>query len=1158
MAPETVALEEGAAKAGASRETRATENETPEEPAEVSQVQEEDILDWNRLAARGATLDERWCAYLASPSYQEPPTADSPRRNLDSWARACAEGDQEAFDRRLSWDGWTKERLELCLAEETPFEAQEIPKSHWRGSLKAVFDRRLEVAEELATEGNVAEDRYFPRGRALPFLEILVPYLREARRQLETLTDSAPDCLAPAALQALEIRLLHDLVSLAVESLYERFGLFRQVLLRSQKSPRAATQGAPNREIYLAFVDGFLRQGWGDFFQRHATLARQLGRVMNTWVETTAELWSRLQGDGEELVKFFGPQGDPGSAAPRVEAIGTGLSDRHHGGRQVLSLRLEGGIRIIYKPRSMVLEGAYNGLLRWLQEAGLEPAPRPLKVLVREGYGWVETVDPVPLANREEARAYYRRAGALICLAYALRGDDLHGGNLVAAAQGPVVVDGETFFQPSRQSAHGDVWDGSALRNQLLTNSQRGADGGAFDHGGLQPGDGFMTESERPFWKETNTDSMSFELRDVTANRGANEAWMGEAPTRPEEYPEEILDGFSKTYGFLLQNRSRVLAPGGPLKAFQGGSTRILFRPSQIYGVLLARLAKPRYQRQAWTADFLIDSLNRAFLGSLERPTLWPLVARERQDLQGRDVPHFSLPSDSVDIPCRRGNGLELGQEVVEGEFLRSGFSAVRQHLEALSYDDLERQKGSIRRTLVPRELLASNLPGAGKDRTSTAKRGKSVGADELPTAQELTHQAAVVGEAFLAAAQAGDSSREEEGDGWLKRADRRDLPLSPDLYGGALGITFFLAALSQATQRDDFLELARRAGEQLFRCLPEHFLPGGKPIGRKEGRLGPGETWGLLSGLGGWLYVLPWVGDFLGEPEPWLARSERLAESIRRADLEAAVDFDLSDGLSGALVGLLALWERTGNSRYLTLAQACGTRLREAQQPAPNGSGAAWLDRRGRLSAGFGHGAAGVTFALARLYGATESAAEGNSIRDAIQQALAYERSLFSQRLGNWPVVGARRKDGRPLFMVAWCNGAAGIGLARLETWKALEDPQSRSEAQAALATVRRALPAATDHLCCGNLGRLELLFQAGLDGAGEGLQRAALLSLGGGLQRAQEEGGFRLDASPDSLYHPGLFRGLAGIGYSLLRFSDPSQFPSVLTFSPPAGRQQ
>src|SRR5262249_21943753 len=113
---------------------------------------------------------------------------------------------------------------------------------------------------------------------------------------------------------------------------------------------------------------------------------------------------------------------------------------------------------------------------------------------------------------------------------------------------------------------------------------------------------------------------------------------------------------------------------------------------------------------------------------------------------------------------------------------------------------------------------------------------------------------------------------------------------------------------------------------------------------------------------------------------------------------------------------------------------------------------------------AGFSHGNAGIAWALLEL--AALSGAE--RFRTTALDALAYERSLFSPQQLNWPDlrapepvvrnggsdVPAETRRAQVTFMSAWCHGAPGIGLARLQCLPHLHDAEIQAEIAAALIT--------------------------------------------------------------------------------------------------------
>jgi lantibiotic modifying enzyme len=114
------------------------------------------------------------------------------------------------------------------------------------------------------------------------------------------------------------------------------------------------------------------------------------------------------------------------------------------------------------------------------------------------------------------------------------------------------------------------------------------------------------------------------------------------------------------------------------------------------------------------------------------------------------------------------------------------------------------------------------------------------------------------------------------------------------------------------------------------------------------------------------------------------------------------------------------------------------------------------------------------------------------------------------------------------------------------------LDTPEIRQDITVALKTTQQAGLAGVDHLCCGNLGRLELLLVAACQLSCPELRQTAQQQAAQMVARAGQKGAFSLSTQPNSrIYPPGFFQGVAGIGYGLLRLAEPELIPSVLLWS-------
>jgi len=189
-------------------------------------------------------------------------------------------------------------------------------------------------------------------------------------------------------------------------------------------------------------------------------------------------------------------------------------------------------------------------------------------------------------------------------------------------------------------------------------------------------------------------------------------------------------------------------------------------------------------------------------------------------------------------------------------------------------------------------------------------------------------------------------------------------------------------------------------------------------------------------------------------------------------------------------------------------------------------------------------HGAAGFAYALAALAAVTGR----DDFAAAAAECIAFEDSTYDAARHNWPDLRAAE----PHWPCQWCHGAPGIGLARLGTKK--RGAMATGMATALLATdianaaagVAQNSPGGVDTLCCGTLGRIEFFCEAA-DALGRpDLRALAARRLTGVMARAAATGDYRWNAGKRQ-FNLGLFRGLSGVGYTLLRQVDAS-LPNVL----------
>jgi type 2 lantibiotic biosynthesis protein LanM len=374
----------------------------------------------------------------------------------------------------------------------------------------------------------------------------------------------------------------------------------------------------------------------------------------------------------------------------------------------------------------------------------------------------------------------------------------------------------------------------------------------------------------------------------------------------------------------------------------------------------------------------------------------------------------------------------------------------------------------------------------------------------------------------------------------WLGDSEVSQLiPLGLDLYSGVAGIAVFLAAHAACARCESSAELALAAVSQLRKTIRS----------RNAARVARSLGLGGATGVGSLVYAMTVMWKCLCDDD---LRADALAAADLFTDDLIAADqqFDVMAGGAGAILALLRLYRDTQSSEALRRAIACGERLLRQPRLGPAGR-RSWVGQGfgGRALNGMSHGAAGFAYALASLAAATGR----EDFANASAECIAFEASNYDAEQNNWPRLYA---EAEPTWPCQWCHGAPGVGLARIAMIKQRAPeiaPSVNPDADILITDIRNALkcverrwPGPVDTLCCGTLGSVEFFHEAGGVLGRNDLCELAAQRLTAVVENAISTGEYKLSVGK-SKFNLGLFRGLAGVGYTLLRRVDRS-LPNIL----------
>ena len=370
-------------------------------------------------------------------------------------------------------------------------------------------------------------------------------------------------------------------------------------------------------------------------------------------------------------------------------------------------------------------------------------------------------------------------------------------------------------------------------------------------------------------------------------------------------------------------------------------------------------------------------------------------------------------------------------------------------------------------------------------------------------------------------------------------------------LYGGVCGISWFLLTLYKQTNDQKYLEKGLE----------------GLDWSINYDRDNPSGFFAVITGKMSLPLTLLYASEITGRKE-YLKKAVQISLNADVFLEQEKIIDDLINGISGTLLGLLHVYQKTADDRLLPLIDKFTKRLIDRAWWEKDGL---YWDRSGQQIGGlcgFSHGASGIGFVFMEL-----SRMTGNkAFNDMARLAFKYEEHFYDSEKNNWSDLrngvytdqdvkrhrDAFEANNRAFFnspnqMNAWCHGAAGIGLARARAVELLEDEVYNADLNKACdkcdlpPEMHSAEGSFT--MCHGVLGNAEVFLEAFRVTKDAKFHEKAVTAALRAIE-VKKEGNNYVSGYTDAVgkEDTSLFMGNAGIGYFMLRCLDPINTPSLL----------
>jgi hypothetical protein len=352
------------------------------------------------------------------------------------------------------------------------------------------------------------------------------------------------------------------------------------------------------------------------------------------------------------------------------------------------------------------------------------------------------------------------------------------------------------------------------------------------------------------------------------------------------------------------------------------------------------------------------------------------------------------------------------------------------------------------------------------------------------------------------------------------------------DLFNGSAGVILFYLRLYDYCKAPLYLQACKQAADVLLEHdairQPQYFT--------------------LYTGATGLIYLCIKMYEATNAKK-YIDHALALVQHFEPGILQQVVQDDFMSGHAGNIFLLTYLHAHTENESVKMLTRSLTDKLIQQARIAPQGLRWGHVKRSYDCLTGFSHGASGIAYAL--LQAAQYWGDEG--LTCLAEQSLHYEMLYYDAAANNWLDL---RLTSTHLYEAdimdwqaasfrkyasdanAWAHGAAGVGLSRLYAWQLTRNPSYLQQVNLAVERCLKdvqLLQRGDFTLCSGYGGPASFLLQ----GAGilqrPHLRLAAQQTALAAVQFYRQQGVYNTYV-PDANNDPGLFSGLAGVGYFLV----------------------
>jgi type 2 lantibiotic biosynthesis protein LanM len=768
-----------------------------------------------------------------------------------------------------------------------------------------------------------------------------------------------------------------------------------------------------------------------------------------------------------------------------IKYIKPGMGDTHQGGKTVIEFVFDSNQSIFYKPKNLIVSKAYNNLVEWINKHSELLDFPTVKTIYRDSYAWEIKINKEECNSGEQVKRFYKRFGQITGLMHCLRGGDFHFENIIANGESPVIIDLETLVQQHPPFKLPDI--------ASITAKYESMESVIFTC--LLPNRIYNSPEDN-----VGIDMSALKGDDQTLpykmlvpdHHGTDEMTytLKEVVMQGGDENIPVLNNQLMDYSDYKQyiyTGFKATCEFMHLKIDQLLSNGLLetFAKTPVRVIPRPTLKYASILLESLHPDYLRNSLDRERM--LEN--MWSNIFKQKQ-IAKHEIEDMVIGDIPIFFTIPESVDLTDSRgELIKDFFDVSSYRKLVERIQNLTKEEIEQQLSWIKVALTDYKRKPSS-----KTRTfdSDLKRINQ---------ETLIEEAEKIGKYLIEDAYLSQDGRTIA---WLdviagNETEQHIEPLSTDFYDGLSGLALFYYYLYDVTREKRYMEIFMKIVNSLEENYPESFVPS--------------ASTGSVSILQAICRIPLSNGYFDTILEKQIAAIE---DNIENLD-----SYDYLTGTAGIINSILYLLERSEDVRLKELVKKLGDKLVDQIHS---------VDIQ-NIMGGMSHGASGLSYVLFKL----NSFIPNKTYNNMAIELLERDRDLFNEEQSAW----LDKRHDQTKCSHLWCHGSTGIGISRLLISRYYTDDMLSREVSIAANNLWKQGYKLDDCLCHGNMGDLELFILMEND------HKDTLVSQL--LNDMYKNGEYHIRSLP-GFAGKGLFTGLAGVGYQLLRASNPKGIPSVL----------